>query len=202
MNRIKRVSHFFRVLFQFLLVALPLTLIYAWATSPESIVLLGGMIDISFIPQAYHHNAIRTVLAHGSQSAIQIQDGIMHPLSSLERLMGFGLSAIPMTIELYIIYSLIKLFKLYELGEIFSIKNVRYIRNIGYALLIGQLINPFYEALMGIVLTLHNPPGHRYAMISFHQTNIGIIFTGLLVILISWIMAEGYKLREDQQLTI
>jgi len=68
--------------------------------------------------------------------------------------------------------------------------------------LFTQLVNPFYEALMGIVLTLHNPHGHRLAIITLDQTNIGILFVAGIVILISWIMSEGCKLREEQQLTI
>lgn len=189
MNKIKRVSLFFKILFQIIFVALPILLIIAWVSSPDSIVLFGGIINMSFIPRAYSSAG-----SHGNS--------ILHVLSTNERLMGFCLSAIPMMVQLYIVYSLIKLFQLYQNGIIFSLKNVKYIRNIGYALLIGQLINPFYEGLMGLVLTLHNPPGHRFATITLDQTNLGIIFTGLLIILISWIMAEGCKLQEEQQLTI
>jgi hypothetical protein len=183
MNRIKRVSLFFRVIFQILFIALPVMLIIAWATSPESLVVLGGVINMSFIPHPYVGN-------------------IFHALSPADRLLGFSVSAIPMLIELYILYALIKLFNLYSKGEIFSINNVRYIRNIGYALLITQIINPLYEGLMGIVLTWHNPHGHRFASVTLDQTNLGIIFVAVMVILISWIMAEGCKLRDEQQLTI
>ena len=72
-------------------------------------------------------------------------------------------------------------------------------------LLVGQLIiNPIYEGLISMLLTWDNPAhqGLRIAKIGFDQTNLGILFTALLVILISWIMAEGYQLREEQQLTI
>lgn len=189
MNRIKRVSLLFRVIFQIMFITAPLLLIYAWINSPESLVMMGGAINMSFIPRAY-----TSMGSHGSS--------ILHVLSYSERWMGFCMSAIPLLIELYILHALIKLFKLYEKGEIFSINNVLYIRNIGYALLLGQIVNPFYEALMGLILTWHNPPGHRLVAITLDQTNVGILFTALLVILISWIMAEVCKLREEQQLTI
>jgi hypothetical protein len=116
--------------------------------------------------------------------------------------MGFSLSLIPAGIEMLVLYFLSKLFRLYETGEIFSINNVRYIRNVGYALLAGQVFYPVYEGLMGIILTMNNPSGHRFAKVSFTQTNVGILLVALLVILISWIMAEGCKLREEQQLTV
>jgi hypothetical protein len=183
MNRIRQISYFFRVLFQVLLVALPMLLITAWLNSAGEIILFGGAIDINFIPLAYYGK-------------------ILHPLSNLEKLLAICTSILPMLIQLYILFSLIKLFKLYEIGKIFSINNVRYIRNIGYALLVTQIIEPIYQCVMGFVLTWRNPPGHRVASIFFDQTNIGMILIALIVILISWIMTEGCKLREEQQLTV
>ena len=183
MNKIKHVSLFFKTIFQILFIALPIILVIAWCTSPETFVVMGGVINMSFIPRSYVNN-------------------ILHTLTPTDRLLGFSISSIPMLVELYILYSLIRLFSLYGKGEIFSFNNVRYIRNIGYALLITQIINPLYEGLMGVALTWHNPHGHRFASVSLDQTNLGIIFFALIVILISWIMAEGCKLREEQNLTI
>lgn len=120
----------------------------------------------------------------------------------MTRVIGYLVSLAPMVVELCIIYFLIKLFQLYEKGEIFSLQNVRYIRNIGLVLLIEQVVSPIYEAVMGLVLTWGNPPGHRYASITLDGTNVGIVLTALLIILISWIMAEACQLHEEQELTI
>jgi len=183
MHKIKRVSLFFKAVFQIILIALPVILAIAWSTSPESYVVMGGAINMSFIPRSYANN-------------------ILHVLTPTDRLLGFGISSIPLLIELYILYSLIKLFDLYSKGEIFTVNHVKYIRNIGYALLVTQIINPLYEGLIGVALTWHNPHGYRFASVTLDQTNLGIIFFALIIILISWIMAEGCKLREEQQLTI
>lgn len=183
MNKIKRVSVFFRSFFQILLIGIPMLLIYAWATNPQSIVLFSGLINMNFIPHDY-------------------QNDILHELTFNDRVFGFAVSALPMLVELFILISLIKLFKLYEQGEIFSLNNVRYIRNIGYALMASQIVDLIYQALMGLALTLNNPHGHRYMKISIDQNNFAILFAGCIVILISWIMAEGCKLREEQQLTV
>ena len=189
MNKIKRVSWFFRIIFQIIFIGFPLLLAYSWMTNPEEFVLFNGIINGSFIPKGYLATA-----DHPSQ--------IMHVMSVSERLCGFLVCMIPMAIDLFIVYSLIKLFRLYERGEIFSINNVRYMRNIGYGLLAGEFIDPIFQSLMGIVLTIHNPPGHRFFSIGWGSTNAGIILMALMIILISWVMAEGCKLREDQQLTI
>jgi hypothetical protein len=183
MDRIKRISLFFRVLFQISFVALPIFLITAWLKFSGTLVILGGAINLNYIPAAYSNS-------------------ILHTLNASERLLALCLNSIPMFIQLYILFALIRLFKLYEKGEIFSINNVRYIRNIGYTLLITQIIDPIYNGAMGLVLTRYNPPGHRFAAITLDETNIVIVLIALIVILISWIMSEGCKLREEQQLTV
>jgi hypothetical protein len=185
MNRIKKVSLFFRLVFQIIFVTLPVLLIISWVYAPDELMLLAGIIRINAIPAVY-----------------SVPQTIQHTLSVGEKSLGCLVSVIPLMLVMFIFYSLIKLFKLYEKGEIFSIQHVRYIRNIGYTLLAGQLIEPFYQFAMGLVLTWHNPPHHRFASITLDQTNFGILLTAFLVILISWIMAEGCKLHEEQQLTI
>ncbi len=197
MSKIQRVSKFFRVFFQLLFVLLPFFLIYGWTHIPEASTLMGGVgyrndfevslmsgiVQMDVIPRAY-------------------KNLILHPLSFSEKLWGFVASVVPLIVNLFIVYSLIKLFRLYERSEIFSLNNVKYMRHIGYGLLLGQIIQPFYQVVMGFILTMNNPPGHRMATITLDQTNVGILLTALLVILISWIMTEGCKLREEQQLTV
>lgn len=183
MRKIKRVSMFFRFFFQFLLIALPLLLVMSWLYAPQELVWLWGVVKMNAVPSPYLSR-------------------ILHPLSSAERIYGILVSSLPLSVYLFVLYALIKLFRLYEQGEIFSLNNVRYIRQVGYALLVSQALQPFYQFIMGVVLTMHNPKGQRVAIITLDQTNVGILLTGFMVILISWMMAEGCRLREEQQLTI
>lgn len=183
MNKIKRTSLFFRVLFQILFVALPILLIVAWIKSAGTFEIIDGVINLNYVPAAY-------------------SGSILHPLNISEKLLALAASCLPLFVQLYILISLIRLFKLYEQGVIFSMDNVRYIRNIGYALIATQIMNILYQGLMGFILTWRNPPGHRFSSVTLDQTNIGVILVALMVILISWIMLEGYKIREEQQLTV
>lgn len=195
MNKIKNVSLFFRLVFQIIFIALPVLLIISWVHAPDELALLAGSIKFNAIPATY--SGMHTYISQDIP-----EKAILHTLTVGEKFLGCLVSAIPMMVNLFVLYSLIKLFKLYEKGEVFSINHVKYIRHIGYALLTGQLIEPIYQFIMGFVLTLNNPPHHRYAAITLDQTNIGILLVSLLVILISWIVAEGCKLREEQQLII
>lgn len=182
MNKIRRVSLIFRILFQITFIVMPILLAIEWLNMPKH--------------TYFHGIMIADVMSH--------QYPVLGPFSLLRKTLGFFVDCIPLAINLLVIYFLIKLFRLYEQGEIFSIKNVNYIRNIGYILLIGQCVHPIYDALMSIILTWNNHlyGAKRYIVISFSGTNLGIILIALLVILVSWIMAEGCKLREESQLTI
>lgn len=183
MNKIKKTSLFFRVLFQTLLVTLPILLIVAWIKSAGTFEMIKGITNINYVPSAYSNT-------------------VLHPLNLSEKLLALGAGCFPLLVQLYILCSLIRLFKLYERGEIFSMNNARYIRNIGYALIATQLVDAVYQGLMGFILTWRNPPGHRFSSITLDHTNLGIILVALMVILISWIMLEGCKIREEQQLTV
>lgn len=56
--------------------------------------------------------------------------------------------------------------------------------------------------MVGIVLTMHNPTGQRIAQITFSHYNLSILLIALMIILVSWIMHEGYQLSDEQKFTI
>ncbi|HEX2548669.1 MAG TPA: DUF2975 domain-containing protein [Gammaproteobacteria bacterium] len=204
MRKIKNVSLFFKILFQIIFILLPVSLIVSWIYAPNEFVTLVGFIKLNAIPVNYAgmHTYTNPGLEFLPSTQGVTDKAILHTLTLGDKVIGCLVSFIPLIINMYIVYALIQLFKLYEKGEIFTLKHIQWIRHIAYALLIGQIIQPFYQFAMGIVLTHNNPPHHRYASITLDQTNIGILLTALLIILISWIMAEGYQMRQEQQLTI
>ena len=124
MNKIKRVSRFFRIIFQISFIFMPIAFALSWMNAPHEFVALHGFMHFNPIPQAYVNL-------------------IMHPLSTAELFSAIAVSSVPLMIDLFIVYSLIQLFRLYESGVIFSLEIVKRLRNIGYALLIGQIISPF-----------------------------------------------------------
>jgi len=181
--KIKRVSLLFKLLFQAVFIVLPLAHIISWISAPTPIFLLGqgsGFI-LRIIPES---------------------TPILHTLSLHTKLWGFLVSGIPVVVMECMVYFLIKLFGLYQRGEIFTLQNVKYLKKIGYALLIVQLARPICEGFLTMIVTWHNPPGHRIASVTMQGLDLTLILTAFLIILISWIMAEGCRLREEQQLTI
>ncbi len=180
--RIQKVSLIFRTLFQILLVAVPIVHILAWVHAPQAIDVSG---KFGFIVSVVPKGVI-----------------VLHPLSISTKIYGFLVGAIPLIMIEFILYYLIRLFKLYAGGEIFSALNVNYIKKIGYFMLLVQIASIISNGILSFILTWGNPHGHRYIILTIQGLNITVILTAFLIILISWIMAEGCRLREEQQLTI
>jgi hypothetical protein len=115
---------------------------------------------------------------------------------------GFLVSCLPIGLDMAILYSLIRLFKLYERGEVFSLNNAKCIRLTGWLLLARVIVDPFYQVLITLVASWHNPPGHRYIAISTNSVSFILLLTALSVLLISWVMVEAAKLKETQDYTV
>lgn len=171
------------MVFQLLLILSPIESAISWVNAPNPLIMGGGVFQFNAIPSSY-------------------QTHILHTLSASEKLFGFLVGMLPLTITMVLLYCLIKLFRLFEQGEIFTLGVVSYIKKAAYVLLIGQALNPVYEFMMGLVLTLSNPLGQRLAKITFSHNNLGVILIALMILLISWIMAEGCKLSDEQRLII
>ena len=77
------------------------------------------------------------------------------------------------------------LFRLYERGIFFAARNVNYIRFFGYVLIIEWVVDYLFAGTVHD-LTLSTTP----------------IFAGLLIIFVAWIMDEGRKIQEEQELTV
>ncbi len=172
MNKIKYVSFIFCLLFQLIFVGIIAAQFLGWAYAP-----------LSVIPVEY-------------------RSYLLHPFDVNTQVAGFFIT-LPITLmELAAFYFLIKLFSLYKRFEFFTFDNVRYIRNAGYALLLLQITKPACEFLLGFILTSRNPPGFRLAIATINEKSIALIITALVIILVSWVMAEGCKMNNEQQLTI
>ena len=181
MPKIRRLSCFFRVIFQIAFWVIPITYVLSWVYAPHTF--------------GFHSvGATFTYLPHGIP--------VLQPLTISQRLLGFAVNIIPMVLKMLIAFYLIKLFRLYEKHEIFTLDNVKYIRRVGITMLLTQVAHPFVEFATSAVLTMNNPPHHRLAEFSLQGQNIAVVLIGIVIILISRIMSEGTRLQDEQKYTV
>jgi len=191
MSRIQKISSYLLVVFNILIVMIPLFLTVPWifislkTTDVPDVINFFGMLE----------KTIQTPEGYVNLSNIS--------WTPLLKLLGFCadlIAALPFLISLFLLK---KLFVYYRDGEIFNVRNALIYRKLGVLYLIDALfIKSFSQTLMILALTMTNPPGARYLSISFGTPNLSSLFYGGLVIIVSWVMSEANKLHDEHKFTI
>lgn len=182
MQRIVKVSCILRFIFWVALVVLPLFNIISWMMVPSSIQIGSDNLGMSYSP---------------------IPAGLtIEWLTPSIKALAFLVDLIIIVPNMLLLYWLIRLFGNYQQQQIFTLENVKLIRNVGITLIVWQILVPTHQALLSLVLTLHNAPGQHILEASFSSSNLAVILIAVIVILISWVMAVGHKLQQEQDYTV
>jgi hypothetical protein len=133
---------------------------------------------------------------------------------------GISLRTVLMTASVLLMFlwfwKLAQLFRLYENGSIFSGQTIHCIKMLGIICVIGWMILlavrftprldvPVRPTRAGATVVSVQTFHYRVGFLSFDfgtGIDFGLLFVGGTVILIAWIMDEGRKMQEEQELTV
>lgn len=182
MDRIVSVSRIFRILFIIVFILVPLFSIVSWMITPDAVQIGTSTFGLQYSPIPVDlHIALLT-------------PGV--------KVLAFFVDILVVAPNMLLLFFLIKLFGNYQKEKIFTLENVKLIRNVGYTMLVWQIMTPIHQMLLSVVLTMHNPPGQHIIEASFSSTNLAVLLIAFIVILISWIMGVGHRLQEEQEYTV
>lgn len=178
MSKLNKISNRFQSLFKILFFVYPLLVISTW-------------LSLITIPvEAFTFTRLPV-------------DVDLQSLRFMTRFLACMVQMIPTIIVMLGFYYLIQLFKLYAQNIIFDPKNVILIKKIGYTLIAQVFVSLLItQPLLSFILTMDALPGQREIAVGFGSEEISNLIIGGIVVLISWVMAEGGKLEEEKNLTI
>ena len=182
MSNIQKQSRRVRMLLQSLFVLTPIMVCYFWLTveTPYDIISATGIFYLTY----------------------DIGYFTMLPLTMTTRIVAAFTSLLMSSILMYALMVLIRLFRNYERGEIFSLENAMSYQKLGYSLFYWVLGSVIYGSLMSVILSFNNPPGDRIFEISFVGMDFLTLILGIIILIISWVMKEGYILADEHSQTI
>lgn len=114
-------------------------------------------------------------------------------------------------------WKLSRLFHFYEQGLIFAAGTIRCIKTLGLLYVIGGMITSLLHFFPKVLTSTPSPlpPGvtvsqtvtHSFRMGFFNfdfgtGIDFGVLLAGAVIVLIAWIMDEGRKIQEEQELTV
>lgn len=182
MSNIQKQSRRVRMLCQSLFVLTPIMVCYFWLTveTPYDFISATGIFYLTY----------------------DIGYFTMLPLTMTTRIVAAFTSLLMSSILMYALMVLIRLFRNYERGEIFSLENAMSYQKLGYSLFYWVLGSVIYGSLMSVILSFNNPPGERIFEISFVGMDFLTLILGIIILIISWVMKEGYILADEHSQTI
>ncbi|MEZ9299224.1 DUF2975 domain-containing protein [Vibrio splendidus] len=182
MSNIQKQSRRVRMLLQSLFVLTPIMVCYFWLTveTPYDFISATGIFYLTY----------------------DIGYFTMLPLTMTTRIVAAFTSLLMSSILMYALMGLIRLFRNYERGEIFSLENAMSYQKLGYSLFYWVLGSVIYGSLMSVILSFNNPPGERIFEISFVGMDFLTLILGIIILIISWVMKEGYILADEHSQTI
>jgi len=188
MNRIQKVSAYLLSILNLLLIGVPIITGCLWmfmeVPLPKEAISEGLFFDLVKTPEG----------------VVNLSTVTWSPLS---KFIGFTANLVGLLPILFGIYVLKLTFQNYKKGEIFNLINAKYYQYLGWLFFLdGLLIKPLSNMLMVLAVTLTNPPGHRYLQIEYGTPNLEVLFCGMIVLVISWVMAEASRLQQEQEFTI
>lgn len=172
LSRIRRISRRMVVVCQCLLVALPLALLWHWATASEA--------DL-----AMHSNL--------PPSAIQ------SPLLLWQRLAGAAASAVPLGLMLLGVWQARQCFALFASGQVFTARATAYLRSLAGWVAWAALAAILSGAVVSVLLTLGNPPGTRHLVVGLGFDHVLTLFFAALVWLIADVIGQGELLAHENE---
>jgi len=139
---------------------------------------------------------------YGMIPMIALPVRVDHDIPAFSRMLAFLCDLVPLSAIICALLKLKSLFQLYEKGMIFTGQNVECYRGLGKTLIAWVVCDIVNRTLLGLVLTLDNPPGKHLLVVGFDGGDFTGIFVGVAVLTISWVMDEARKMQEEQALIV
>ncbi|GHA52911.1 DUF2975 domain-containing protein [Photobacterium aphoticum] len=169
-----------RQLFQGLLVLVPIMTCYYWATIHTQ------------------YDAPLAIIAFTDTIAEYTQQ----PLSVTTRVLAALASLLLCSIIMYALTVLIRLFHNYENNNIFTLENAQSYKKLGMTIFYWVGGSVVYSTVISVILSFNNPPGERLIVLGFNGIDAATVLLGGILLIISWVMLEGYKLADEQRHTV
>ncbi|MGN6517033.1 MAG: DUF2975 domain-containing protein [Rhizomicrobium sp.] len=114
-----------------------------------------------------------------------------------DRLLALVFALIPAFIVTWGLLSLARLFRAFTQGEIFSLPALRALSSVTAALFWNVVAAFVTQAPITYLISLHNPPGHRFISLAFGSDDVETLFLAGVTFVIARVMAEARRVAEE-----
>ena len=147
-------------------------------------------------------SSLRVCLGYtfGAMPESTIISGESMPL--LSRLLGMAVDSIGLVFLCMALFTIIALMERLKHGETFSSNVAGLFARLSKTMFAWAVCTPFIRMVLSCITTMHNQPGHRMIAISLGTHDlVNILIFGFFMV-IAWLVHEGSRLQNEQDLTV
>lgn len=126
----------------------------------------------------------------------------LNNMPPMDRVFGFLLDGVTMVILMAALFYSILLMHCFRNGEIFSVKTISLLRRVNILVLLWAAYTPIHCLLMGMVAFHENTEQRALSMAYATDDALMKLLLFGFILVITLIMREGYRLQNEQDLTV
>jgi len=142
-----------------------------------------------------------TLMPDWAANIIKIQTDVtlLGPLTPATRAMVLLWDLPALFVVLAALYELWKLFGEYLQSRVFSARALASLRDFARWILADALLSPVYRAVLSVIATWQNGPGHRQFNLNLSSDDYFMLLVGVVMLAISTVMVEAARIAEDNE---
>lgn len=123
--------------------------------------------------------------------------GAMLPLGPSEQVMLALIHGVPVGLMVWGLWQVRALFRDFAVGRVFTVEAAQRLRLFGFSVLLQGPLGPLTATLLGLALSLGNPPGQRYLVLTFSINDYVALIVGGVLVAIAAVLREAVRLADE-----
>lgn len=107
------------------------------------------------------------------------------------------IATIQISLFAYGFWIMAQVFQLFAQNEPF--KTGHHVKRFGTILLISGVLAPLFRTLLGLALTMDNPPNQHYLVIGFSSSDFVLILVGILLMILGLALKQAALIAEENR---
>ncbi|MFD2184231.1 DUF2975 domain-containing protein [Rhodoplanes azumiensis] len=123
--------------------------------------------------------------------------GAKLPLAASDQAVMAMIHAVPLGLMIWGLWQVRSLFRDFAAGLVFTAAAAQRLRLFGFSVLLQGPLGPLTATALALALSLGNPPGQRYLVLTFSINDYVALIVGGVLIAVAAVMREAVQLADE-----
>lgn len=117
--------------------------------------------------------------------------------SLLSEALAVGLAAVMVALVVAVVPVLLRMLEAWQQGLVLTLASAQALHRVGVLLVVFAVLRPVAKTLLGLILTLGNPPGQRMLLIGVSTDDVLVLVLSGLILVIGWVLLQASRIADE-----